>query len=448
MPAKQKHYSPAKSILLGFFMLIASGTFLLMLPVSSKDGTVTSLWNSLFTATSAVCVTGLVAADTFTHWTFFGQLVILLLIQIGGMGVITMTIGVALFTGRKIGFRQRLLMQQSISAPQTAGIIKLTGFIFRAVFIFEGIGALLLSFRFIPKFGLAKGLWFSVFHSISAFCNAGFDLMGINEKYSSLVAFSGDPLICLTIASLIVIGGIGFFVWDDIKSNGLRFKRYSLHTKLVLVTSLILITMPAVYFYFFEFGPNIYPGLPVGERILDSLFQSVTTRTAGFNTVDLTRLQSTGVFIMIALMLIGGSPGSTAGGFKTTTLAVIILCIRSAFNKREHVGVFDRRIPLETLISACALTVLYILLFSTSAIIICIIENLPLMDTLFESASAIGTVGLTLGITPDLSAVSKMILAALMYFGRVGGLTMIYAVSSHIGRDTLAALPKEDVSIG
>jgi trk system potassium uptake protein TrkH len=445
---KQSHFSPAKSIMMGFLLLIAAGTVLLMLPISSNDGCMTSFWDALFTSTSAVCVTGLVIFDTFTHWSYFGQLIIILLIQIGGMGIVTMTIGFAVFTGKKIGLKQRFLMQESISAPKIAGIIKLTGFIFRTTFMFEAIGAFLLSFRFVPKFGLAKGIWFAIFHSISAFCNAGFDLMGANEKFSSLTAFSDDPVVCITVMTLIVVGGIGFFVWDDIKNNGLHLKRYRLHTKVALFTSLLLIIIPALYFFFYEFSFSIWRNMPFGERLLSSFFQSVTTRTAGFNTIDLTMLKSTGVLIMICLMLIGGSPGSTAGGFKTTTFALLILCIRSTFNKREHVAVFKRRVPLETLISVCSLISLYIILFSVAGMIICSIDGVSLKESLFEAASAIGTVGLSLGITSGLSLVSRIILILLMYFGRVGGLTMIYAVSGSVGGDLISALPKEKISIG
>lgn len=443
---KRNRISPAQIIMIGFLLLILTGALLLMLPISSKSGEITAFPDALFTATSATCVTGLIVFDTYQHWSLFGQAVILILIQIGGMGVVTMAVAIFITTGKKIGLRQRFVMQESISAPKMGGIIRLTGFIVKATLCFEGAGAIVMAIRFCPEMGL-EGIWYAIFHSISAFCNAGFDLMGQNEAFSSLTGFSADPLINLPIMLLITIGGIGFFVWSDIRQNKLRFHNYRLQTKLVLATSLLLIALPALYLFFFEFSRPEWAGMGLGERIWASLFQAVTPRTAGFNTVDLTKLHSISILIMICMMLIGGSPGSTAGGFKTTSLAVVFLCLRSVFKKQEGIEGFHRRVPAETLRNAVTILTLYIILFLTGSILICLFDNVALTDSLFECASAIGTVGLTLGITTTLSLPSHLILILLMYFGRVGGLTMLYAVSN--GHNPAPSqMPQEKISVG
>ena len=439
--------TPARIILLGFLLPILLGAVLLSLPIASRERIFIPFDEALFTAVSATCVTGLVVHDTWQYWSFFGQAVILLLIQVGGMGVVTMAVCISIFTGRKIGLRQRCVMQESISAPQVGGIVRLTGFILRTTLALEGAGALLLSFRFCSRYGPLKGIWYAVFHSVSAFCNAGFDLCGQEGAYSSLTGYAPDPLVNLTVILLIITGGIGFFVWNDLREHRLRFHLYRLQTKLVLVTSLLLILIPALYFFFYEFRLPQWAGMPLGERLLASLFQAVTPRTAGFNTEDLTRLSTPSVLLTILLMLVGGSPGSTAGGVKTTTLAVLILCVRAVFEGRDSIQGFHRRLPPEILRSAVTVLMLYMALFLTGGIIICQADGVPLMAALFEAASAIGTVGLTLGITPGLGGVSRGVLMALMYFGRVGGLTLIYAVAS--GRQPAPAqMPQEKITIG
>lgn len=439
--------TPAKIILGGFLALILAGTGLLMLPIATRSGVLTPFSDALFTATSATCVTGLVLHDTYTYWSIFGQAVILMLIQIGGMGVVTLSVAIAVFTGRKIGLKQRFVMQESISAPQMGGIVRLTTFILKAAFLFEGVGAALLAIRFIPRFGLGQGLWFAVFHAVSAFCNAGFDLMGVDKPFSSLTGFMGDPLVNLVIMLLIVCGGIGFFVWDDIRRNRHHVQRYRLQTKLVLVTTALLIALPAVFFYLGEFSKPVWAWLDPGQRVWASLFQSVTPRTAGFNTVDLTMMTDISVLVMIMLMLVGGSPGSTAGGVKTTTLSLLLLSVLSVFRRRENIQCFQRRIPPETLKNAVAIFTLYLFLFSMAAGLISMIDDVPLVCALFESASAIGTVGLSLGITGELSHASQMILVGLMYFGRVGGLTMIYAIISARPHPPVQ-LPLERITVG
>lgn len=438
----KKHLSSAQIIILGFAAVIFTGSLLLMLPISTRDGQGAIFSDALFTATSAVCVTGLVVQDTATYWSVFGQAVIIILIQIGGMGVVTMAVAVTIFSGRKISLKQRSTMQEAISAHKVGGIVRLTGFILKMTFLFELIGAVVMSPVFCREFGLTRGIWYGIFHSISAFCNAGFDLMGCKTPFSSLTSYSGHPVVNITIMSLIVIGGIGFITWDDIKVNKYHIKKYRMQSKVVLVTTSLLILIPALYFFFFEFL-----NVPVGERILNSLFQAITPRTAGFNTVDLTLLSETGLAIMIIMMLVGGSPGSTAGGMKTTTFAVLISTSVSVFSRREHTQFFGRRIMEDTVRNAATILTMYLTLFLTGGFIISRVEGLPLMACLFETASAVGTVGLTLGITTKLGLVSQIILIILMYFGRVGGLTLVFAALSRRKGNT-ARLPQEKMTVG
>lgn len=436
------HLTSFRIIILGFLSVILAGTLLLMLPISTVGPGGAPVQDALFTATSAVCVTGLVVHDTATYWSFFGQIVILVMIQIGGMGVVTLAVAIAMISGRKIGLMQRSLMQESISAPQVGGIVRLTGFIVKTTIAIELAGAVVMAPVFCGEFGLPRGIWYAFFHSISAFCNAGFDLMGIRFRYSSLTSFVTNPVINIMIMLLIVIGGIGFATWDDIRSNKSRFRQYRMQSKVVFLVTAVLIVLPTIYFYFGEFS-----GMPLAERFWSSLFQAVTPRTAGFNTADLTTLSEEGTLITILLMLIGGSPGSTAGGMKTTTIAVLLASAVAVFYQRDEVHCFGRRLPADAIRNASAILLMYLVLFLTGGIIICRIEGLPLLTCLFETASAIGTVGLTLGITPDLSLLSRGILILLMFFGRVGGLTLIFAAVT--GKKSYASkFPQEKITIG
>lgn len=434
--------SPFRIIIFGFLLVIFMGSFLLMLPVSTKTGECTPFLDALFTSTSAVCVTGLVIHDTATYWSNFGQSVIILLIQIGGLGVITVAGAFAILSGRKIGLMQRSTMQEAIAAPNVGGIVRRTGFILKTALAVELFGAVLLFPVFFREFGLLKGAWYSLFHSISAFCNAGFDLMGVKAPFSSLTDYADNPVISIVIALLIVIGGIGFLTWEDIRTNGLHFQKYRMQSKVILTVTGALILIPTIYFFLFEFTQA-----PMGERILLSFFQAVTPRTAGFNTADLTAMSETGQFVIILLMLIGGSPGSTAGGMKTTTLAVLLANTLAVFRRREHPSVFNRRISNEVVSQASTILIMYLVLFLTAGLVISRVENLPVLTCLFETASAIGTVGLSLGITPQLSSISHLLLIALMFFGRVGGLTLIFAALSHVQGNS-ARLPQERITVG
>ena len=425
----------------GFCILILLGALLLMLPAASQQRTVTPFSDTLFTAVSASCVTGLIVQDTATHWSLLGQIIILLLIQIGGMGVITVGLIFARFTGKRIGLRFRAMMQDSISAPQVGGILGLTKFILQTTLCIELTGALLLTPVFCRDFGIARGLWYALFHSVSAFCNAGFDLMGVRAPFSSLTSYEGNIWVNLVIMLLIVSGGIGFLTWDDFRQHGLRFRRFRLQSKMVLLTSAILIFMPALYFFCAE-----YAGEPLRLRILHALFQSVTARTAGFNTADLAQMHEGGSFVMIVLMLIGGCSGSTAGGMKTSTVTVLFLSAVSVYTRRRDVQCFKRRISEDVIRTAGAILFMYTALFLVSGIAISRIESLPLVTCLFETGSALGTAGVTLGITTALLLPSRIILMLLMFAGRVGGLTLFYAaLSSDPGT---ARLPLEKISVG
>ena len=428
-------------IILGFLGVILLGTVLLMLPVSNQEGTVTPFLDALFTSTSAVCVTGLVLHDTATYWSFFGQFVILLMIQIGGMGVITVAASFAMISGRKISLMQRSTMQEAIAAPKVGGIVRLTSFIVKITLWIELLGAAVMAPVFYRDFGI-RGLWMALFHSISAFCNAGFDLMGTKEAFSSLTSYANQPVINLTVILLIVVGGIGFLTWDDIRTNRLDFHQYRMQSKVILCTTAVLLIVPAAYFFFCEFA-----SLPMGQRILCSLFQTVTPRTAGFNTVDMTALSEPGQYITIALMLIGGSPGSTAGGMKTTTVAVLFATAISTFCRKEHTHFFGRRIDDNVVKNAATILLMYLVLFFAGGLVISITEGLPMLTCLFETASAVGTVGLSLGITQSLGALSRLILILLMFFGRVGGLTLIFAALSGAHK-TAAKFPKEKITVG
>ena len=438
----KKRLSSSQIIILGFAGVILFGSVLLTLPFSTRDGHGALFSDALFTATSAVCVTGLVVQDTATYWSTFGQAVIIALIQIGGMGVVTVAIAISSFSGMQISLKQRSTMQEAISAHKVGGIVRLTGFIIKMTIIFELLGAVIMAPTFCKEFGVLKGIWYAIFHSISAFCNAGFDLMGAKTPYSSLTYFVDNPVINFVIMSLIIIGGIGFMTWDDIKVNKHHVRKYRMQSKVILITTVLLISLPALYFFLFEFGDK-----PMGERIWSSLFQSVTPRTAGFNTADLTLISETGTAITIMLMLIGGSPGSTAGGMKTTTLAVLFSTAISVFRRREHTHFFGRRVNDDTIRNAATILMMYVILFLTGGFLISRIESLPLLTCLYETASAIGTVGLTLGITPNLGIASQIILIVLMYIGRVGGLTLIFSALSGNQGNT-ARPPQEKITVG
>ena len=439
---KKKHMTSFQLIIMGFAGVILLGTVLLMLPFSSAEKVITPFHEALFTATSAVCVTGLVVKDTGSYWSLAGQTIILALIQIGGLGVVTVAASVSILSGKKISLMQRSTMQDAISAPKVGGIVRLTRFILRGTFLIEAAGTVLLLPVFMGDYG-KKGIWMSVFHSISAFCNAGFDILGTDSSmFPSLTGYSGNILINLVIMLLIITGGIGFLTWDDIYTNKLNFKRYRMQSKIILMTTACLILFPTVFFYICDLTK-----LPMEKRLLAAAFQSVTTRTAGFNTINISEMSEASKAVMILLMLIGGSSGSTAGGMKTTTFSVLILNAIATFRSQENAGAFGRRLEYHVIKNAATIAMLYFALFFGGGIAISVYEGLPLLDCLYEAASAVGTVGLTLGITPELHVFSQVVLIILMYLGRVGGLTLIYAVFSGRNKGN-AKLPLEKITVG
>ena len=421
----------AQSIIaLGFLAIILIVAALLMLPVSSASGTMTDPLTALFTATSAVCVTGLVVVDTATHWSLFGKLVLITGIQIGGLGVMTVMALVSMLLGQRIGLRQRTLLQESVASLHIGGIVRLVRRAMIGTALVEGLGAVLLAFRFVPSLGWPRGLGYSLFHSISAFCNAGFDLMGtISGPYTSLESFVSDPLVNLTVIALILVGGIGFFVWDDLIQCRFRWKRMQLHTRLVLLLSALLVLVPAALFYAFE-RTNAMAGLDTGGRVLASLFSAVTPRTAGFDTIATAELSDASALLTLLLMLTGGNPGSTAGGAKTTTMLLVLLLATSMLRREEDVHIMGRRIDMSLMRRACAIVVIYVSLAMVSTLALCALQpELALRDVLLEVFSAVDTVGMTTGITRQLGTASRLILIALMYAGRLGSLTFAILIA-------------------
>lgn len=438
----RKHLSSFQIIIIGFASVVLIGALLLMLPISTKERVVAPFNLALFTSISSVCVTGLVMVDTATYWSIFGQVIILILIQIGGLGVISFVSAFVLLVGKKFSLRQRTTFQESIAADKMSGLAKLIKFVFVTTFIVESIGALVMMPVFIIDHG-PIGVWMAIFHSVSAFCNAGFDILGSsNNQFQSLTSYSSNPFVCITIMVLIVFGGIGFLTWNDFKINKFKLRNYRMQSKIILLTTSILILVPAIYFFFVDFS-----NLSLGERILSSLFQSITPRTAGFNSVDLTQMSESSQGLMIVLMLIGGSPGSTAGGMKTTTIAILILNALAVFRKKEDVQAFGRRVDISTISSASTILMMYVVLFLAGGILISEVENLPLKECMFETSSALGTVGLSLGITPKLGIISQIILMILMFLGRVGGLTLIYATLSSKNKN-ISKFPQERITVG
>ena len=413
-----------------------------MLPISSRGGTPTSFGDAIFTATSATCVTGLIVQDTATHWSTFGQVVILALIQTGGFGIIMAAAGFSLLAGRKITLRERSMMRDAFATQRMGGIVRLASFVFTVTIAVELLGAVLMMPSFCAEYGL-RGIWISLFLSISAFCNAGFDILGKSDVlFPSLSEYATNPIVCLTICALIIVGGIGFVTWSDITNNKLRFRRYSLQSKIILVGSAVLIVLPTVFFFLFE-----YRRLPIGERLLVSVFQAITPRTAGFNVEDMSVMTESSQALTIILMLIGGSPGSTAGGIKITTLTVLLANLIAIASRRNEVDMFGRRIEDEAIKQAGATLILHVSLSLLGATALCLIENLPYLDCLFECVSAIGTVGMTVGITPHLRVASRIILIGFMFIGRVGSLTLIYAATK-APKKSRAKLPHEHVTVG
>ncbi|MFG6330967.1 MAG: TrkH family potassium uptake protein [Lachnospiraceae bacterium] len=433
-------------IAVGFFIIILLGTLLLMLPVSSRESGGTDFLSAFFTATSATCVTGLAVVDTYQHWTLFGQLVILLMIQVGGLGFVTIGITILLMMGKRIGLADRGLLRDSVNTLELGGVVRLAKLIVRGTLLIEGAGAVLLSLRFIPEFGFSEGIYYGVFHSVSAFCNAGFDLMGRFEAYSSLVRYADDWLVNLTCVSLILIGGLGFVVWRDLYQHRLQVRKYTLHTKMVLTALVFLIAVPTALFWLLE-RDGVLAGLTGSGQFLGALFAAVTPRTAGFNTTDVAGMGDAGKLLTLVLMLIGGNPGSTAGGVKTTTVMVLLFYIVSMIQHRDGVNVYGRRLEDGMIEKAAIVFTLTMTMAVTASFLICAIDHLPLTDVLLETFSAVDTVGMTTGITRQTGPCSRIILILLMYCGRIGSLSFALAFTDKKQKSSLRQ-PMERINIG
>lgn len=441
-----KRFSTTRMIALGFALIIALGTLLLSLPVAARTGE-SDILTALFTAVSATCVTGLAAADTYRHWTLFGQLVILCMIQVGGLGFMTIGVYIAVLLKRQIGLQERETLHESVNTLEIAGVVRLVKSIVQGAFIIEGIGAALLAVSFIPRFGAVRGIYFSIFHSVSAFCNGGFDLMGINEAYSSMTAFEGDALVNLVLCALILVGGIGFVVWDDVLKHKWHFKQYLLHSKIVIVSTLGLTVIGTLLFLIFENNATL-EGMTPAQKLLGALFSSVTPRTAGFNTVDTASLSNAGTLLTMLLMFIGGSPGSTAGGAKTTTLAVLLCYAMAMIRGREDINLFGRRLTADVVKKANAVVVINLsLAFVASCAVMALQPDISMTDVVFEVLSAINTVGMTTGITRNLNIASKLIVALLIYCGRLGSLSFALIFAKKPASNAVRE-PQEKIIVG
>lgn len=442
----EKRMSGTQMIALGFLLLIFIGAILLMLPVSSRNGEWTPFITALFTSTSATCVTGLVLVDTFTHWSIFGQLVLLVLIQIGGLGFITIGITVSLMLRKKIGLKQRGLIKESLNTLEIGGVVRLVRRVIGGTFLFEMSGAFILTLRFLKDMDVLHAIYYGIFHSISAFCNAGFDLMGRYSPFSSITRFYNDPVVILTISALILIGGIGFFVWNDIKEHGLHFRRYALQTKMVLSATAVCLIGGTLLFYLFEHN-RLFAGMSFGEQLLNSFFCAVTPRTAGFNAVDNGALSESSKFLSIVFMFIGGAPGSTAGGVKVTTIFVLLLSVRSTLTRTTGTNIFGRRLE-ESVITKSVVVLMFQLTLALSATLaITSISGYPVIDVAFEAFSALDTVGMSTGITSSLSTSCHIILILLMYLGRLGSLSFALSFTDK-KRIAHVMQPVEKINVG
>lgn len=443
---KFKNLSGMQLIAVGFFLLILAGTLLLILPVSSRTGEWTSPVIALFTATSASCVTGLILVDTYTHWSFFGQLVLLTLIQIGGLGFISIGSAVAIILRRKISLKQRGWIRESFNVLDIGGVVRLIKLVMKGAFLVEGIGALVLAVRFYPRMGLWQSIYYGIFHSISAFCNAGFDLMGKYVPYSSFTTYSDDPVVLLTLSALILIGGIGFMVWADIAKHKLSLRKYSLSSKMVLSISVVLVLGGTLLFFLIE-GGGLYGGMNPADRLCNAFFSAVSPRTAGFNSTDTGALSEGGKLLTIILMFIGGGSGSTAGGVKITTVFVLLLHLRSTLLRTPGTNIFGRRIEAATITKASALLCTYLFCCLAATLVLCSVQNFFIGDALFEVISAVCTVGMTTGLTGKLNTLSRFLIAFLMYIGRLGSLSFALSFTDH-KKTAHVMQPVERISIG
>lgn len=443
---KRKNLNPAQILAIGFAGIILLGTILLNLPIATLARQSAGLINSIFTATSAVCVTGLVVVDTGTYWSLFGKIVILVLIQIGGLGFMSMATLVSFIIGRKITLRNRIIMQEAFNQLTISGIVRLVKYILMLTLFIEGIGAILLSIFFIPIYGKSVGIFYGIFHSVSAFCNAGFDLIGNGSSFTPFVTSS---YLSFVVIFLVVIGGLGFAVLLDIAKQR-NFKNLSLHSKLVVFMTIALLMIGFILFLVLEFNnPNTMGNLSFGDKLVASLFQSVTPRTAGFNTIDTAGLTDSSKILTMLLMFIGGSPGSTAGGIKTTTIAILVLTIMAVVVGRDDTQVFRRKINRDTIDRALTIFLIAMSVVMLVTFLLTITEKgNDFLTVFFETISAFGTVGLSTGLTPNLSPIGRLIISLTMFSGRVGPLTVIVALAHRNKKKALMHYPEGKISVG
>ncbi len=446
---RRKSMNTTRIVAGGFAAIILIGALLLTLPISSRAGEFTNFLDCLFTATSATCVTGLVRVDTWIHWSFFGQLVIITLIQLGGLGFMTVITLVSLLLHRRIGLSERLIMASTFNLNDMDGVVRVVRHALYGTFLLEGVGAALLSIRFIPEYGVASGIWKSIFHAVSAFCNAGFDVVGGKHgAFANMVAYNDDPLILCTIMTLIVVGGLGFFVWEDILRSR-SWKKLSLYSKMVLTLTAFLIVGGAAFFFAVEYGnKGTLADMPLWQKVINSFFQSITLRTAGFASLNQGALLDSSLVMSCILMLIGGSSGSCAGGMKTVTVATLLLGLRAGLKGREEVTFRGRTISYHKVLNAMTLAIMMVTLFLVCSMAISLIEGVPYLSAAFETASALATVGNSVGITPSLLPPSVIILICLMYLGRVGVFTVSVGFLTRTQHPAKIKYPNLDLLIG
>lgn len=414
--------NPPRILALGFMITILLGALLLNLPRASVSGESIGFIDALFTSASAVCVTGLVVVNTAEHWTVFGQAVILMLIQIGGLGIMTMATIFALVSGKKISLRERLVIKEQLNQESLSGLVKLVKYVIAMTLFIEFMGAAVLSYVFVPEFGLKQGLWNSLFHSVSAFCNAGFDITG-----NSFMDYNDSTVAIVAICLLVVAGGLGFSVIIDLLRHR-SWERFSLHTRLVIIISFLLVVVGTLLILVLEWNnPGTLKDMTLGDKIRAALFAAVVPRTAGFNSIDVAAMMQATAFFTIILMFIGGSPGSTAGGIKTATFGVVIMATIAIIKGERDIEIYKKRIPQETVFKSLAIVTVGMVLIIGVSFILTLTESWGFLDTMFEATSAFATVGLTRGLTPNLSNAGKLIIIGTMYAGRVGPLTMAFA---------------------
>ena len=439
--------SPTRIIALSFALVIIIGTIFLSLPIATNKGFETSILDALFTAVSATCVIGMTPFDTYTHWTMFGQIVLLVLFQIGGLGIMSFMSMFSVFLHKKIGLQERILLVQTSGNIRLNGVVTLLKKIFIGTFLFEAIGAVILAFAFYEEMGLKKSIYYGIFHSVSAFCNAGFDLMGFREPFSSMSYYEKNPLVCFTLMALIVLGGLGFFVWSDVLKNKLRFSRYSLHSKIILYSALLLILGGWFFYYIFELNGNLY-NLNYPEKIMASLFMSISTRTAGFNAMDLTQLSESGLLLTMCLMFIGAGVGSTSGGVKTTTIAILLATVLTFAKGKKDVIIFKRKIENDTIRHAASILIVYMAAVLVSTVLICFMDGIRLQDALFETIAAVSTVGYSRIGIQNMSAMTRIIMMILMYGGRIGFMSLLMVFWEKDKGEAPMEYPTEEIMIG